>query len=304
MARRASHTPACDARSTPARAAVGDRVKRKGVLGGRTLGLALGLMALTGALPMIIIALLTSGGSDPQPPPDAATVRAAQDAADFPLYWAGESVAGLPLTGVTRDGGAGHRPVRHLHAVRRRGRLPAAGADPDDLDLRAQPAHPRPAAALELARARRAGPRLRRRYLSLEIGTSNVTLFTRPEYRQPVRRRPARGARPGAHRRDGAAAAALSARLRARAAPRARHLPALRQPARGARPARHLAVRRAPAARLRARARRQRLRRPGDSSCPRRGARSSRRLTGRLTLRGLAEGPEGEQGHRDEEEKP
>ena len=95
------------ARARRARAAGARRagVKRKGGPGGRTLGLALGLMALTGALPMIIIALLTSGGSDPQPPPDAATVRAAQAAAAFPLYWAGESVAGLPLTAVTRDRG-------------------------------------------------------------------------------------------------------------------------------------------------------------------------------------------------------
>ena len=165
-----------------------DRVKRpggRGVGGGRTLGLALGLMALTGALPLIIIALLTSGGSEPQPPPDAATVRAAQEAADFPLYWAGESVAGLPLTGVSRDGG--QVSIQYGTCTPSGGEggctLPVTiqttsicERNPLILDLR-----PRSNSRVRGVPARDYGD-----YLSLEIGTSNVTLFTRPEHRQPV----------------------------------------------------------------------------------------------------------------------
>ena len=160
-------------------------MKSKGGPGGRTLGLALGLMALTGALPIIIILLLTSGGSDPQPPPDAATVRMAQDAAAFPLYWAGESVAGLPLTAVLRDGGR--------VSIQYGSCTPAGGEggcappvaiqtssicarNPLILDLR-----PGSSSRVRGVPARDYGD-----YLSLETGTSNVTLFTRPEYREQV----------------------------------------------------------------------------------------------------------------------
>ena len=83
--------------------------------GGRTLGLALGLMALTGALPVIIIALLTSGGSDP-PPPDAAKVRAAQRRRLSAVLGRGE-VDGLPLTSLRAPGTRLQRRVRHVQGV-------------------------------------------------------------------------------------------------------------------------------------------------------------------------------------------
>ena len=162
-----------------------ERAKRKPLIGGRTLGLALGLMALTGALPVIIIALLTSGGSDPPPPPDAATVRAAQDAADFPLYWAGESVAGLPLTSVTRDRGQVNVSYGACTPAGGEGGCPApvtiqttsiCARNPLILDLR-----PRSSSRVRGVPARDYSD-----YLSLEIDRSNVTLFTRSRYRQPV----------------------------------------------------------------------------------------------------------------------
>ena len=160
-------------------------MKRKGGPGGRTLGLALGLMALTGALPLIIIALLTSGGSDPEPPPDAATVRAAQDAADFPLYWAGESVAGLPLTGVSRTGGQVSVTYGDCAPPAGEGGCPypveiqttsICERNPLILDLR-----PRSSSRVRGVPAREYGDDL-----SLEVGTSSVTVFTRPEYREQV----------------------------------------------------------------------------------------------------------------------
>ena len=156
-----------------------------GGLGGRTLGLALGLMALTGALPLIIIALLTSGGSDPQPPPDAATVRAAQAAAAFPIFWAGESVAGLPLTGVSRDGGQVNVQYGSCTPAGGEGgcALPVTiqttsicARNPLILDLR-----PRASSRVRGVPARDYGDDL-----SLEIDTSNVTVFTRPQYREQV----------------------------------------------------------------------------------------------------------------------
>ena len=174
-------------------------MKRKGGPGGRTLGLALALMALTGALPLIIIALLTSGGGDPEPPPDAATVRAAQSAATFPIFWAGESVAGIPLTGVSRD----RRQVNVSYGTC----TPAGGEggcappvtiqttsicerNPLILDLR-----PRSSSRVRGVPARDYGDDL-----SLEIDTSNVTVFTRPEYRPQVvaALQPARAAAPAA----------------------------------------------------------------------------------------------------------
>lgn len=142
-------------------------------------------MALTGALPLIIIALLTSGGSDPEPPPDAATVRAAQAAAAFPLYWAGESVAGLPLTTVTRDRGqvnvsygtctpaggeGGCTPPVTIQTTS------ICARNPLILDLR-----PRSSSRVRGVPARDYGD-----YLSLEIDRSNVTLFTRSQHRDQV----------------------------------------------------------------------------------------------------------------------
>jgi hypothetical protein len=142
-------------------------------------------MALTAAVPTVVIALLTAGGSDPAPAPDAATVRAAQDAAAFPIFWAGESVAGLPLTGVVRDGGqvsvqygsctpaggeGGCTPPVTLQTTS------ICARNPLILDLR-----PRSSSRVRGVPARDYGD-----YLSLEIDTSNVTVFARPEHRQPV----------------------------------------------------------------------------------------------------------------------
>lgn len=160
-------------------------MKRPGALGGRTLGLALALMALTGALPLIIIALLTSGGSDPEPAPDAATVGAAQKAAAFPIFWAGEAVAGLSLTAVTRDRGqvnvsygtctpaggeGGCAPPVTVQTTS------ICARNPLILDLR-----PRASSRVRGVPARDYGD-----YLSLEIDTANVTVFTRAEYREQV----------------------------------------------------------------------------------------------------------------------
>jgi hypothetical protein len=154
--------------------------------GGRTLGLALALMALTAAVPLIIIALLTAGGSDPPPPPpDASTVRAAQAAAAFPLYWAGEAVAGLPLTSVVRTGGqitvqygscvpSGDEPSCALPIQIQTTSICAR--NPLILDLR-----PRSSSRVRGVPARDYGDDL-----SLEIGTSDVTLFAQSKYRQPV----------------------------------------------------------------------------------------------------------------------
>ena len=171
-------------------------MKRKAGPGGRTLGLALGLMALTGALPIIIIVLLTSGGNDPPPPPDAATVRAVQAATAFPIYWAGESVAGLPLSEVTRTGAqitvqygscvpTGDEPSCTLPVQIQTTSICAR--NPLILDLR-----PRSSSRVRGVPARDYGD------LSMEIGTSNVTLFTRPAYRDRVvaALRPARAAAP------------------------------------------------------------------------------------------------------------
>lgn len=160
-------------------------MKRSGRLGGRTLGLALGLMALTAALPVILIALLTAGGGEPEPAPDAATVAAAQAAAAFPVYWAGESVAGLPLTGVARDGG--QITVQYGNCTPPAGEGGCAppvqiqttsicARNPLILDLR-------PGSS---SRMRGVPVRDYADFVSLEIGTSNVTLFTRPERRAPV----------------------------------------------------------------------------------------------------------------------
>lgn len=160
-------------------------MKRPGRLGGRTLGLALALMALTAAVPMIVIALLTSGGSEPEPPPDAPTLAAAQAAAAFPIYWAGESVAGLPLTRVARDGG--RITVQYGDCT------PSAGEggcappiqiqttsiceqNPLVVDLR-------PASS---SRVRGVPVRDYGDFVSLEVGTSNVALFTRPEHEAQV----------------------------------------------------------------------------------------------------------------------
>ncbi len=49
-------------------------------------------------------ALLAGCGAE-KPPPTAADVRAAQRAAAYPLYWAGSTVVGLPLTGISRGAG-------------------------------------------------------------------------------------------------------------------------------------------------------------------------------------------------------
>jgi hypothetical protein len=160
-------------------------VKRRGGLGGRTLGLALALMALTAAVPLIVIALLTAGGSDPAPAPDATTVRAAQAAVAFPIFWAGESVAGLPLTGVVRTGGGVN--VQYGSCTPSGGEGGCAppvtiqtasicARNPLVLDLR-----PRSS-----SRVRGVPARDYVDYLSLEIDTANVTVFTRPEHRQPV----------------------------------------------------------------------------------------------------------------------
>lgn len=58
--------------------------------------------------PLLVIAalgLLAGCGADDEPAPDLADVRAAQHQAPSRLYWAGTTIAGLPLTGLTQDGG-------------------------------------------------------------------------------------------------------------------------------------------------------------------------------------------------------
>lgn len=160
-------------------------MKRPGGRGGRTMGLALAVMALTAAAPMLVVVLLVSGGDDASPP-DAADVRALQDAVAFPLYWAGESVAGLPLTAVQRDG----RQVNVSYGDC----VPAGGEggcsppvtiqttsicdrNPLILDVR-----PRTSRSVRGVMAREYGDR----NLALEVGTSNVTVFAVPEAREQV----------------------------------------------------------------------------------------------------------------------
>ncbi len=155
-------------------------------LGGRTFGLALGLMGLTAALPMIVIVLLTSGGSDPPPPPDAAAIGAAQDAVAFPLYWAGESVAGLALTGVVR--GRGQVTVQYGSCVASGGE----GGCAPPVQIQSTSICERNPLIVDLTP--RSSSRVRgvpaRDYgdggLALEIGTSHVTLFARAEHREQV----------------------------------------------------------------------------------------------------------------------
>lgn len=50
-------------------------------------------------------ALLAGCGGPDEKPPGSAEIRAAQSAASFPLYWAGQSVAGLRLSDIARSDG-------------------------------------------------------------------------------------------------------------------------------------------------------------------------------------------------------
>ncbi len=158
-------------------------MSRAGRSARRTLGLAFVAITLTSAVPMIVVVLLVSGGD--APPPGAADVRAAQDAVDFPIYWAGESVAGLPLTGVNRKGAQ----VSILY-----GDCTPSGdsgcplpveiqttsmCDRNPLILDVRPRESRRVRGVT-AREHTEGD------LSLETGTSNVTVFTRPEHREQV----------------------------------------------------------------------------------------------------------------------
>lgn len=160
-------------------------MSRAGRSARRTLGLALAAMTLTAAVPVIVVVLLVSGGGD-APAPDAADVRALQGQVAFPLYWAGESVAGLPLTGVHRDG----RQVNVSYGDC----VPAGGEGGCTLPVTIQTTSICDRNPLILDVRPRESRRVRgvmaREYtegdLSLETGTSNVTVFTRAEYREQV----------------------------------------------------------------------------------------------------------------------